>query len=413
MAVSLAAPCRTATPAATLAGVTDELLLELAERHGTPLYVYDLDQVAARVAALRAALPGARLRYAVKANAAGALLARLAGAGVGAEVITVGELARALRAGIPASETLLSGPGQDADLRRLARDADVGLASLDGADPWRAWREALPPTTRFLVRVRPGFDPGTLPQLATGAEDAKFGLPPARALELAREVAAAGRLAGLHVHAGSMIADVDVHLAALASLDPLLDALPPARWTVDAGGGWAVPDFDLVGYAERVGDWAARRGVDLIVEPGRWLTAEAGVLLTRVLWRKGDRPVHWICDAGMAQLLRPALYGAEHPVRVVRPAGAPAGVPGRGDVDGPLCENADRLARDRELDARPGDLLAIERAGAYGMGMASNYASELRPAEVAVEDGVARLVRLRETPEDLWRLEDAARPTPP
>ena len=388
--------------------MNDELLLRLAERHGTPLYVYDLDQVAARVATLRAALPGARLRYAVKANAAGALLRRLAGAGVGAEVITVGELARALRAGIPASDTLVSGPGQDADLRRLAREADVGLVSLDGPGQWRAWRGDLPPTTRFLVRVRPGFDPGTLPQLATGARDSKFGLPPEPALQLALDVAAAGRLAGLHVHAGSMIADVDVHAAALRSLDTLLEALPAGPWTVDAGGGLAVPGFDLAGYAERIGGWARERGVALIVEPGRWLTAEAGVLLTRVLWRKEDAPVHWICDAGMAQLLRPALYGAEHPVRVVRATGAPAGTPGRGDVDGPLCENADRLARDQGLDARPGDLVAVERAGAYGMAMASNYASELRPAEVVLEDGVDRLVRLRETPEDLWRLEDAA-----
>jgi diaminopimelate decarboxylase len=388
--------------------VTDELLTRLAERHGTPLYVYDLDLVAARVATLRAALPGARLRYAVKANAAGALLRRLADLGVGAEAITVGELARALRAGIPAGDTLVSGPGQDADLRRLARDADVGLVSLDGPGQWRAWRDDLPPTTRFLVRVRPGFDPGTLPQLATGAAGSKFGLPPGPALELAREVAAAGRLAGLHVHAGSMIADVDVHVAALASLEPLLEALPAGAWTVDAGGGWAVPGFDLADYAARIGGWADERGVDLVLEPGRWLTADAGVLLTRVLWRKEGDPVHWICDAGMAQLLRPALYGAEHPVRVLRPAGEAGGLPARGDVDGPLCENADRLARDRELDARAGDLLAVGQAGAYGMAMASQYASDLRPAEVVVEGGEDRLVRLRESPEDLWRLEDAA-----
>lgn len=388
--------------------MTDELLMRLAERHGTPLYVYDLDRVAARVAALRAALPGVRLRYAVKANPNGVLLRRLAEAGVGVEAITVGELARALRAGVPAGDALVSGPGQDDDLRRLARDADVGLVSLDGPDQWRAWRGDLPPTTRFLIRVRPGFDPGTLPQLATGARGSKFGLPPEPALALAREVAAAGRLAGLHVHAGSMIADVGVHAAALASLDPLLDALPEGSWTVDAGGGFAVPGFDLAGYADRIGRWSRRHGVGLIVEPGRWLTADAGVLLTRVLWRKDDDPVHWICDAGMAQLLRPALYGAEHPVRVLRRAGEAGGPPARGDVDGPLCENADRLARDRELDARPGDLLAVERTGAYGMAMASNYASDLRPAEVVLEGGVDRLARLRETPEDLWRLEDAA-----
>lgn len=389
--------------------MTDDHLARLADAHGTPLYVYDLDHLGERVSELRAALPNARLRYAVKANPNGAVLARLARDGVGAEAITVGEVAQALRAGVPASAVVVGGPGQDADLRALARSADVGHVSLDGPAQWTAWREALPPTTRFFVRLRPDLDPGTHAHLATGAEGSKFGSSADVALALAREVAAAGRLAGFHVHAGSMIVDPAVHRAILGRLDRLLDALPGTD-TVNLGGGFAVPGFDLDAFARLVGEWSDRRGLTLMLEPGRWLVADAGVLLTRVLWRKEDGAVHWICDAGMAQLLRPALYGAEHPIRVVRRIGVAPTAPARtGDVDGPLCENADRLGRARTLDAAPGEVLAVERAGAYGMAMASTYASDLRPAEVVVEGGADRLVRLRESPEDLWRLEEAAR----
>lgn len=384
--------------------IADDTLTRLAQLYGTPLYVYDLDEVAARVRALRSALPAARLRYAVKANPSGAVLARLAEMGVGAEAITVGEVARAVRADIPASDVLVGGPGQGPDLRALARRLAVGHVSLDGAAQWDAWRDAAPAGTRFLVRVNPEFDPRTHEHLATGAVGSKFGLPLPAAQALAERLDAEGRLAGFHVHAGSMIEDVGVHRRILRTVAPLFERFPAAR-TFDLGGGFAVPDFDLTTFARTVRPWTEERDLELILEPGRWLVAGAGTLLTRVLWRKDGTPGHWICDAGMAQLLRPALYGAEHPIRVV--GGGPAD-PADGDVDGPLCENADRLGRHRTLAAGPGDLLAVERSGAYGMAMASNYASDLRPAEVVVQDGHDRLARLRETPEDLWRLEDAA-----
>jgi len=384
--------------------IADDILTRLARLHGTPLYVYDLDEIEARVRTLRTALPGARLRYAVKANPAGAVLSRLAELGVGAEAITVGEIARAVRSGIPAADVLVGGPGQGPDLRALARRLAVGHVSLDGAGQWDAWRDAAPAGTRFLVRVNPEFDPRTHEHLATGAVGSKFGLPLPAATALAERLDAEGRLAGFHVHAGSMIEDAAVHREILRTVAPLFDRFPTAR-TFDLGGGFAVPSFDLGTFARTVRPWVAERELELIVEPGRWLVADAGILLTRVLWWKDGTPGHWICDAGMAQLLRPALYGAEHPIRVVGGGSAEAG---SGDVDGPLCENADRLGRNRTLSAGPGDLLAVERSGAYGMAMASSYASDLRPAEVVVQDGRDRLTRLRETPEDLWRLEDAA-----
>lgn len=384
--------------------IADTILQIAAERYGTPLYLYDLGEVARRVRVLRSALPDARLRYAVKANPAKVVLARLASMSVGAEVITVGELARAVRAGVPGQDVLVGGPAQGPDLRALALRVGVGHVSLDSAAQWPAWRDAGATGTRFLVRVNPGFDPRTHEHLATGAPGSKFGLRLADAEALAAQLDADGRLAGFHVHAGSMIEDPGVHREILRRLAPLFERFPAAR-TLDLGGGFAVPDFDVAALAATVAPWVRERGLELILEPGRWLVADAGVLLTRVLWRKDDPPGHWICDAGMAQLLRPALYGAEHPIRVV---GEGSGVVLDGDVEGPLCENADRLGRGRRLAASEGDLLAVEQAGAYGMAMASNYASDLRPAEAVVEDGTIRLTRLRETPEDLWRLEDAS-----
>jgi diaminopimelate decarboxylase len=383
----------------------DALLTSLADRFGTPLYVYDLDAVAARVAALRRALPGAALRYAIKANPNGALLRRLAALGVGAEAITLGELERSARAGIVGGRLLLGGPRQDRPLIGRAVELGVALVSLDSAAQWESW-SALPSSelgdTRFLVRINPALDPRTHEHLATGAAESKFGLPIAEATALAERVAREERLAGFHVHAGSQIGALEVYDEIFALLEPLYHRFPGAR-TLDIGGGFAVPDFPLERFAAALLPFVERLALSPIIEPGRYLVAEAGVLLTRVLHRKGGALQHVIADAGMAELLRPALYGADHPIRVL---GRLDGPPLLADVDGPLCENADRLGRNLTLiDPRPGDLLAVERAGAYGFTMASNYASSLRPAEAVVEGGAARLARRRERPEDLWRYE--------
>jgi diaminopimelate decarboxylase len=406
-----------APPVIGLSAVNDRLLTEIAADYGTPAYVYDLDAIRDRASRLRSLFPDADLLYAVKANSNGAVLRELAGLGLGAEVITLGELERAQRAGVPPRLLLVGGPGQDDQLIGRAIELGAARVSLDSASQWELWRgrvEGRNELPRFLVRINPQLDPRTHPHLATGAAESKFGLPPAEGLELAAELAERALFAGFHFHVGSQIRSLDVYGELRTVVEKLYSARPEGD-TLDLGGGFAVPDFPLEEFASFARRLASDLHVRLLLEPGRFLVAEAGVLLTRVRHVKRGPIRHVIADAGMADLLRPALYGAEHPVRRVGESpcavvgGVRAGVAAgtAADIDGPLCENADRLATRARLpdDVRAGDLLAVEQAGAYGMAMASNYASSLRPAEVAVSGGASRLVRSRESVEDLLRLE--------
>lgn len=409
----------------------DDLLRALAAEHGTPTYVYDLDEITARYREISAAFPGAGVHFAVKANGLGAVLAHLSGLGAGAEALTLGELERSLRAGFDPASIVLGGPGHTPTLARRAVQAGVRLVSLDSRGAWQVWRTMPSPDLRFVVRLNPAFDPHTHEHLATAAAHSKFGVPHAEAVAIAEEVADHGRLAGFHVHAGSMIDDPSVAEMVVDALEPLYERFAGLE-VVDVGGGFAVPTPPLERFAEPVLAFAARHGVRLLIEPGRFLVAASGVLLTRVLHVKTGGPVeHVIADAGMADLLRPALYGARHPIRVVGEANEPDPAQRRVDgvapvttasladgerpvdIDGPLCENADRLGRDVALTApEPGALLAVEQAGAYGFAMASNYASSLRPSQVVVEGGRHWLASRREVPEDLWRLETPSLPTP-
>src|SRR5690606_871074 len=186
------------------------------------------------------AFPGARIHYAVKANGLAPALAPLAALGARAEALTAGELARALRAGFAASDVVLGGPGHGADLARWAGSEGVGLVSIDSVGAWRVWHATEAPDTRFLVRLNPGFDPRTHEHLATGAAESKFGMPTEEAVAVAEEAAASGRLAGFHVHAGSMISDPEVARLVTEALEPLYRRFAGLE-LVDFGGGFAVP----------------------------------------------------------------------------------------------------------------------------------------------------------------------------
>lgn len=369
------------------------ILRQAAERWGTPLYVTDLDAAAAMAAAWREALPGALVAYALKANPDPALLRRLAAEGFGFEVVGPIELALARRAGAPPERIVVNGVGQtDADLAdALATGALVNAESLGALD---GLLRAGP--GRIGLRVNPALDAETHPHLATGAVDAKFGIGIDEVPDALAMLRRAGRsAASIGAHIGSGIIDPEP-FGTLAALMGRM-AAEAGITQVDLGGGFDGPPQ---AWAEAVRPHL--EPARLIVEPGRGVVADAGWLLTRVV-RVQERG-HLVADAGMTELVRPMLYGASHPVELLEPGEAlPRTRTGGWTLSGPVCEAGDVLARDLDLGPRAGvgALLAIGRAGAYGLSMASTYNGRPRPAQAVIEDGEVRLSRRRETLHDM------------
>lgn len=393
------APARRRAPPA-------RLLATAAARWGTPLYVTDLDRAAEHLAAYRAAVPDALVAYAVKANPDPALLRRLVADGAGCEVVSGVELQLAQRAGCPAERIVMNGAGRtDAELAAaLAAGALVNAESLDDLS---ALLRVAAPGSRIGLRLNPGLDARTHPHLATGGDTAKFGLSLADLpLALAGIAAAGQRLVAIGAHIGSCIAETAPFAALARTLEAAAARAEEAglapEW-LDVGGGLSDTGM-LSSWAKLLPDRP------LICEPGRSLVADAGWLVTRVLRRQPRAAcTHLVADAGMTELIRPMLYGADQPVSLVEDGARIE--PGSGPVhlSGPVCEAGDVLARDigrwlspaATATCGPGALLAVGDAGAYGSAMAMNYNGRLRPAEAVIEGGRLRLSRRRETFEDL------------
>ena len=367
------------------------LLVEAAERWGTPLYVTDLDAASARARAWSTALPGALVAYAIKANPDPALLRRLAADGIGAEVVGPVELDLARRAGFAADRIVVNGVGQtDGDLQAaVGTGALVNAESLGGLDSLLGGGPG-----RIGLRINPAIDATTHPHLATGASSSKFGIGLDELSGAVAALAAAGRApASVGAHIGSDIDDLEPFGRLAALLASLADEHGAER--IDLGGGFA---GDPRAYAEAIAP-DLHETARLIVEPGRGIVGDAGWLVTRVV--RVQARGHLVADAGMTELIRPMLYGARHPVRLIAPG---ADVPHRRwTLAGPICEAGDLLAHDLDLGEAAGEgaLLAIERAGAYGLAMASGYNGRLRPAQAVIEGGESRLSRRRETLEDV------------
>lgn len=386
-------------------------LRSLAAEYGTPLYVQDLDRVAANYERLAAAFPDADVHYAVKANAGRRVLETLREAGAGAECASAGEVYRALEAGYDPADvhyTAVNPPARDLEyVLDAAPDATFVVGATDTVD--RLADRGF--DGRLAVRVHPKVGAGHSEAVATGA-DAKFGIPYDRAVDAIRDADARGfDVVGIHAHVGSGMltdADVDAHREVVERLAGVARDAPVDLEFVDVGGGFGVPyrpdeaplDLDAVAAATR--DLLADVDADLVVEPGRFLVADAGVLLTEVnTVKRTDGPTLAGVDAGMTTLLRPALYDAYHDVRSLA-ADAADRPEGPVTVVGPICESTDVLAEDRRLP-RPerGDLLAVGNAGAYGVEMASQYNSRPRPAVAVLADGDHRLARERDSLSDL------------
>jgi diaminopimelate decarboxylase len=390
----------------------------LAKRFSTPLFVYDSKVIAARFDAVKTAFAARAplICYAMKANSNRAIVTLLAKRGGGADIVSGGELLRALAAGVPAERIVFSGVG------KTAEELDLGIRKrvLTFNVESRGELIALEATARRLkrrapvsVRLNPHVDAKTHPHITTGLAHNKFGVTRSEALRLYEKASASRWLdvKGIQCHIGSQITDVGPYEEMATAVTDIVMELVRRRILmdmIDVGGGLGVtyksePALPLGRLAAAL-DRLLPRGPRLLLEPGRYLVAEAGTLLTRVLYvKKTETRTFVIVDAAMNDLARPALYDAWHQVVPVAPRRGPRALV---DVVGPVCESGDFLARDRRLPpVRPGDLLAIGGAGAYGFAMSSQYNSRPRAAEVLSDGAAARLIGRRETFKDLIRRE--------
>ena len=400
-------------------------LPELAQKHGTPLYVYSATTIRDRYRTFDRAFRGFphTVCYSVKANSNLALLKMLAGLGCGFDVVSGGELRRVLRAARTAARRVVfSGVGKTAEEMDAALRAGILMFNVESESEMAALAQRcarLKKTARLAFRVNPDVPAETHPYIATGLHQHKFGVPIDAARRLYERAAQEKWLevAGVSVHIGSQITSVEPFGMAMERVAELVRALKSdghrIRY-VDAGGGLGIryDAQELPEFAEHARDFARavtrplrRSGVHLLLEPGRAIVGPAGALLVRVLYRKSNNGKSFVVvDAAMNDLIRPALYGAHHeivPVERTR-------VQERDIVDvvGPICETGDFFARDRALPpVEEGGLLAILDTGAYGMSISSNYNTRPRAAEVLVEGKKARVIRKRETVVELLRNE--------
>jgi diaminopimelate decarboxylase len=396
-------------------------LAALADAHGTPLYVYSAEQISHRFELFDAAFAkrAHTICYAVKANSSLAILRLLGKQGAGFDIVSGGELERVRKAHKPAlRRVVFSGVGKQVWEIDAALQADILLFNVESeAELYLLARraEALGKRARFALRVNPDVFAETHPYISTGLSEHKFGIDIKVARGIYRKAAKLKRLdaAGVSVHIGSQIRKVDPFAAALARVAGLIAELRKdghdIRY-VDAGGGLGIdygtaafdPARQVEKYAAALTKGLAGETAHLLVEPGRFIVAQAGALLTRVLYvKKNGAKTFVITDAGMNDLIRPSLYHAHHEILPVKQSGGKGRV-AKVDVVGPVCESGDFFARDREMaQVKPGDLVVLLDAGAYGMSLTSNYNTRPRPVEVLVDGTKVQVIRRRETMRDM------------
>jgi diaminopimelate decarboxylase len=393
-------------------------LAAIAERAGTPCYVYSSRSILEKFRAYDEALLDVphQVYYAVKANSSLGVLALLASAGAGFDIVSGGELFRVLKAGGEPSSVVFSGVGKTA--QEIEYALEQGIHSFNGeSEAELALIDALAARLRLrarvALRVNPDVDAATHPYISTGLREHKFGIDIGEAEGVYERARAFGNLSmeGVSCHIGSQLLETAPVLEAADKMLALVERLRTKGLAIrflDLGGGLGVayrPDEaapDIRPFVTQIREKLAGRDLFLMLEPGRSVVAQAGVLLTRVLYRKSSASKEFVVvDAAMNDLIRPSLYEAHHEIIPVRKTARGTVL---ADVVGPVCETGDFLARDRELaNVLPGDLLAVATAGAYAFVAASNYNSRVRPPEVLVEGERWRIIRARETYEDLVR----------
>lgn len=396
--------------------VEDISCSELAERYGTPLYVYSRAAIENAWHAFDSALSGRPhlVCYALKANSNLAVLNLLGRLGSGFDIVSVGELARVKAAGCDLSKVVFSGVGKSPDEMATALAEGIkcfnveSVAEIDVLTDVAAAHGAVAPVS---VRINPDVDAGTHPYISTGLKENKFGIDPVSALDAYRRIADSQHLqvTGMDCHIGSQLTDIAPYRDALQRLLLLCDSLQEQGIKIkhlDLGGGQGIryrdeQPIDLNSWAKAMDEVLGERDVEIIVEPGRSIVGNAGLLLTSVRYLKHSEDKNFaIVDAAMNDLIRPALYSAWQDIVPVRePSGRETA---NYDIVGPVCESADFLGKDRQLALRQNDLLAVLSSGAYCFVMSSNYNSRPRAAEVIVDGSEAHVVRQRESVEDLF-----------
>lgn len=390
----------------------------LAQTYGTPLYVYDFDAMSEQYEKLKEAFRGRKsiLAYAVKANSNLSVIKHFASLGSGADCVSIGEVRRALMAGIPPYRILFSGVGKRDDEIREAIESDILYINVESEgelDRVEMVARELGKIARISVRVNPNIDPKTHPYISTGLHDNKFGVE----INAAKRMYIKGKNSdyldpvGIHFHIGSQLTELEpIYEAAVIVADLMrsLSAIDVNLKFFDIGGGLGVrydEEITIEPYEYAQAILGALKGLDvtIISEPGRFLTANAGYFLTRVLYEKQNGSKRFVVvDGAMNDLIRPSLYKAYHRIEALNSDGELS----LADVVGPVCESGDFLAKDYPLPRlNHNDLLVVHSAGAYGFGMGSNYNTRGRSAEIAVENGEGRLIRQRENFDDLVALE--------
>ncbi|MDO4998467.1 MAG: diaminopimelate decarboxylase [Neisseria sp.] len=391
---------------------------DLAEQFGTPLYVYSQHEMQTAFANYQTAFAALNplICYAVKANSNLSILRYFASLGSGFDIVSGGELARVLAAGGDASKTIFSGVGKSEAEIEFALNAGVkcfNVESLPELDRIDAVAKRMGKIAPISLRINPDVDAQTHPYISTGLKANKFGIAMSDARAAYRHAASLANLniVGIDCHIGSQLIKLDPLVDACERLLRLVDDLAAdgiALQHLDLGGGVGIvydnEDVpDLQSYADAVQQLIGERNIGLVLEPGRSLVGNAGTLLTRVEFVKQNEGKHFvIVDAAMNDLMRPALYQAYHHIENAEPSDD---APFIADIVGPICETGDFLAQNREIVAKQGDLLLVRGAGAYAASMASNYNTRCRAAEVWVNGEQVKLIRQRETLEQLWQNE--------
>ncbi|MFN4326771.1 MAG: diaminopimelate decarboxylase [Azonexus sp.] len=392
----------------------------IAERFGTPAYVYSRAALTASLREFQDVLGthpagrGALVCYAVKANSNLAILNLFTRLGAGFDIVSGGELQRVLAAGADPKKVVFSGVGKTAAEMKLALEAGIFCFNIESTPELERLNEVAGQCGRpapISLRVNPNVDPKTHPYISTGLKEAKFGVAYEQALDLYRRAAALPHIAvtGIDCHIGSQLLDPSPFVEALERILALIDQLAAEGIPlhhIDLGGGLGIQykadqvQPTVAAYLTPLLDKLQGRGLQVVLEPGRRLVGNAGLLLTRIEFLKeGEGKNFAIIDAAMNDLMRPALYEAWHDIEPVVPRN---GAARDYDVVGPVCETGDFLGQARPLCIQPGDLLAVMSAGAYGMAMASNYNTRPRAVEVMVDGDAVHVIRQRETVEQLY-----------